>query len=168
MKEKLFKQAGVCLLIILAIFISQNSGIGLLERGSAAVMKYAAVNYTAGDIKKAGEKFAESAAAFPEKAESVINIIAGKSLYAEPIDEIYKDGKAMVYAVAAGQVCAVGENEEIGKYIKIIHGGDGESLYGNLDEIYIKVPSKVKKGQIIGMFKNSGNKEFYYSFKEFN
>lgn len=168
MKEKLFKQTGICLLIILALFISRNSGLESLERGSAVVMKYAAVNYTAGDMKEIGKEFAEAAAELPQKAESVLNMAAGRSLYAEPIDESYEDGRAMVYAVAAGQVCAVGENEEIGRYIKIIHGGDGESFYGNLDEIYIKIPSKVKKGQIIGMFKNSGNKEFYYSFKEFN
>ena len=34
---------------------------------------------------------------------------------------------------------------------------------GNLEKILVKVPVKVKKGQIIGTYENSSKKEFYYS-----
>ena len=62
---------------------------------------------------------------------------------------------------------AVGENEEIGKYIKITHGDSGESLYGNLKSVNVTVPGRVKKGDIIGVYEKSEDKEFYYSFREF-
>ena len=62
---------------------------------------------------------------------------------------------------------AVGENEEIGKYIKIKHGDQAESLYGNLSEVHAIASANVKKGQIIGIYDKTEGKEFYYSFQEF-
>ena len=82
----------------------------------------------------------------------------------EPIDEKRHGKQSSVYAVDSGQVVATGEDETIGKYVRISHGKEGESLYGNLEKILVKVPVKVKKGQIIGAYNNSSKKEFYYSF----
>ena len=82
----------------------------------------------------------------------------------EPIDEKRHGKQSSVYAVDSGQVVATGEDETIGKYVRISHGKEGESLYGNLEKILVKVPVKVKKGQIIGTYNNSSKKEFYYSF----
>ena len=91
----------------------------------------------------------------------------GGTSYGEPIDEEFSGDSTSVYAVAGGEVTSVGENEEIGKYIKITHGEKGESLYGNLSTTGVKVPSRVKKGQIIGTYEKSDEKQFYYSFREF-
>ena len=73
-----------------------------------------------------------------------------------------------MHAVAAGTVSAVGENEKIGKFIKILHGEDAESIYGNCEEIHVKELERVKKGQAIGTFKKEKNTEFYYRLSELN
>ena len=101
------------------------------------------------------------------KMTDAVDVITGKPVYGDPIDEKYTGNKAAVYAVGGGQVTAVGENEEIGKYVKITHGDQGESLYGNLKTVNVSVPSNVKKGQIIGVYEKNGKADFYYSFQEF-
>ena len=40
MRKRMLRQAGGCLLVALALLISGNSNIGILERGYAAVMTY--------------------------------------------------------------------------------------------------------------------------------
>lgn len=168
MKNKILKQAGVAALVVLALLISKYSHIGVLEEGADTVLSYMEVNYSADDLVSAAGKSKEVAASVTSKVNDTVGTITGKSSYGEPIDEVYLDNQASVYAVSGGQVTAVGENEEIGKYIKITHGDTGESLYGNLKTVNVTVPSKVKKGQIIGVYEKSENKEFYYSFKEFD
>lgn len=160
---KLLKQCLVCLLIVLALFISENSGINVLEKGSRFVINKMSVNYTEDDIikniKNAGSKIRE----IPQKASETFNRIVETDNYGEAIDSDCEDGKAVVYAVGSGQVTAVGDNEEIGKYIRITHGNENESLYGNLSEIYVKVPDRVKKGQIIALYRNNEDQGFYFN-----
>ncbi len=45
-KSKLFKQTGICLLIVLAFFAAQKSNIPQLNRGSEAAVAYLSKNYT--------------------------------------------------------------------------------------------------------------------------
>jgi len=71
-----------------------------------------------------------------------------------------------VDAVACGRVVAVGENEEIGRYVRIVHANQSESLYGNLESINVEVPANVKKGQIVGIYNRAKAEEFYYSLNE--
>ena len=168
MREKLIKQTGIFLILVLALFLSKNSNITVLERGADTILTYAAVNYTTDDIREAAKKGATAVSAIPGKVGGAVSVMAGKPAYGDPIDENFRGQQASVYAVGGGQVAAVGENEEIGKYIRITHGDQGESLYGNLKDIYVEAPSRVKKGQIIGLYEISDDKEFYYSFREFN
>ena len=102
-----------------------------------------------------------------DRMSETVNVMMEEPMYGEPIDEEYKGGEVPVYAVGGGKVTAVGENEEIGRYIKIKHGDQAESLYGNLGEIHVIASANVKKGQIIGIYKKNDDKDFYYSFKEF-
>ena len=166
MRRKILRQTGFCVLIVLALLISKNSNIPVLERGADTVMTQMAVNYTVDDMKTMAKKGVVAVSSIPAKVNETVSVMTGKSAYGEPIDEKYTGKKAAVYAVGSGEVTAVGENEEIGKYIKITHGNDGESLYGNLKSTYVEVPAKVKKGQIIGLYEKKEDKEFYYSFKE--
>ncbi|MDO4545339.1 MAG: M23 family metallopeptidase [Bacillota bacterium] len=168
MRAKLLKQAGICVLIALALLISKNSNIGILEQGADTVLAQMSVNYTAEDIKEGAQRGVAAVASLPGKVNTAVSVMTGTSSYGDPIDEEFDGDEATIYAVGAGQVTAVGENEEIGKYIRITHGSDGESLYGNLKKTYVEVPSKVKKGQIIGIYEKSDTAEFYYSFREFN
>jgi murein DD-endopeptidase MepM/ murein hydrolase activator NlpD len=95
--------------------------------------------------------------------EAVSNFTGGA--VGEPIDEDFQGDETSVFSVMGGQVVAAGENEEIGKYVRIAHDG-GESLYGNLSKRLVEVPDKVKKGEIIGIYTRDENKEFYYSYTE--
>ncbi|MFQ8602293.1 MAG: peptidoglycan DD-metalloendopeptidase family protein [Anaerovoracaceae bacterium] len=168
MRKRLIKQAGFCLLIALALFVSKNSNIDILEKGADTVISQMEVNYTKDDAVNTLKKGAVAVSAVPDKFESAVSTVTGKPMYGEPIDDSYSGSRASVFAVENGEITAVGENETIGKYIRITHGKDGESLYGNLDKTFVEVPEKVKRGQIIGTYKKSEDKEFYYSFKEFN
>lgn len=168
MKERLIRQLSICVLIAIALFVSETSDIKVLNQGADVVLKQMAVNYTKEDLGKAAEKGAAVISSVPEKVDRAVTLVTGKPVYSDPIDEKYRGKQASVFAVGNGQVAAVGDSETIGKYIRIVHGKDGESLYGNLSKTFVEVPAKVKRGQIIGVYKKSNSKDFYYSFKDFN
>jgi len=166
MGRMLWKQLGVCVMMVLALVISTNSGVAVLENGAASVMRHMSVNYTTDTVKAAADKGKAVAASATGKVGDALNVITGKPVYGAPIDEAFDGKKVPVYAVAGGQVIAVGENEEIGRYVRIIHGNQAESLYGNLRDVNVSVPANVKKGQIIGIYEKNNKKDFYYSLKE--
>ena len=167
MIKKMLTQTALCVLVILVLFISKNSGLNSMEKGAEVVLTQMAVSYTVDDVKNAATKTLGAASVFTNKVGGSVDAITGKPVYGEPIDDKYQGNKTVVYAVAGGKVTAVGENEEIGRYIKIIHGDQAESLYGNLNTINVVVPEQVKKGQIIGIYDKSIGDDFYYSLKEF-
>lgn len=164
MKEKLIKQAVMVLLFALAITIADHSHIGVLKRGAEVIQSQMAAECTWSDVKKAGQKTAAAASILPDKVDETVQLVTGKPMLGEPIDEKRHGKRSSVYAVDSGQVVAAGEDENIGKYVRISHGKEGDSLYGNLEEILVKVPAKVKRGQIIGTYDNSSKQDFYYSF----
>lgn len=166
MFKKILKQTAVCMLIVVSLLIADNSGIGVLQRGTEAVLNHMSVSYTADDMKTVFQKSVGAFGFMMGKTSDAINVITGKPVYGDPIDDRYEGNEASVYAVAGGKVIASGENEEIGKYVKILHGDQAESLYGNLKTVNVSVPDRVKKGQIIGVYERKEDKEFYYSLKE--
>ena len=166
MGKMLWKQAGVCALMVLALLLSKNSGVAVLEQGAESVIKHMSVNYTRETVKEVADKSRAAAAFATGRVETAVNAITGKPVYGQPIDAEFEGTQTPVYAVAGGQVISVGENEEIGKYVRIIHGNQAESLYGNLHSVKVSVPSNVKKGQIIGIYEEREEKDFYFSLKE--
>lgn len=166
MGSMLWKQTGICAMIALALLISKNSGVTALEKGAESVMRHMSVNYTKESIKAVADKGKDVAVSATGSVENVVSMITGKPTYGEPIDKEFDGNRTPVYAVAGGQVISVGENEEIGKYIRIVHGNQAESLYGNLCATEVSAPSNVKKGQIIGIYEKNEEKDFYYSLKE--
>ena len=56
MMEKIAKQAVLTFLIALALFISKNSHIAVLEKGADTVLGYMDTDYTVEDMKAAAEK----------------------------------------------------------------------------------------------------------------
>ena len=168
MKRKIMEQMCFCIIIALALFVSVNSGMPVLEKGAQTVLNYTHTSYTLEDVKEAAHKGAVFASALPGKVSGAIAVMTGKMTLGDPIDEDYENGRAAVYAAAGGEVTSAGENEEIGKYIRITHGSMGESLYGNLESVYVKVPERVRKGQVIGMYEKKEDKDFYFSFKEYD
>ena len=167
-KSKLFKQTGICLLIVLAFFAAQKSNIPQLNRGSEAAVAYLSKNYTVSDVLTFARDSAKAVAKAPVAVTNAVLSAEEGSRYGEPIDDVKNGETVTVHAVAAGTVSAVGENEKIGKFIKILHGEDAESIYGNCETIHVKELERVKKGQAIGTFKKEKNTEFYYRLSELN
>jgi murein DD-endopeptidase MepM/ murein hydrolase activator NlpD len=83
--------------------------------------------------------------------------------YGEPIDAMVSGTVSQIYAVSGGTVIAVGENDEYGKYIRIAHGKEAESVYGNIRQVYVRPLERVKKGQVIAEYENSAEQDFYYA-----
>lgn len=167
MLRKMLIQTCICLSLILAVILAKNCGFTAARTGVDMVMEQMSVNYTLNDIKLATGKTAQVFANLTGKADNAIDVITGKPVYGQPIDEEYEGDETPVYAVGGGKVTAVGENEEIGKYVRITHGDQAESMYGNLKSVRVSTPVNVKKGQIIGVYRKTEGKDFYYSFKEF-
>lgn len=61
-----------------------------------------------------------------------------------------------VYAVADGEISEIGENNARGKYIKIRHTEEYQSLYQHLHCINVKKGQKVIGGEIIGQMGATG------------
>lgn len=168
MLKKMLIQSGICILLVLTVFAAKSSNIIFMHNSAEAVLDHMSVTYTTEDIKAAAGKTVETFSMLSGKVDGAVDVVTGKPVYGEPIDEEYEGDEAVVYAVGGGKVTAVGENEEIGKYIRITHGDQAESLYGNLKTVRVAAPENVKKGQIIGVYKKKEGKDFYYSFKEFD
>lgn len=151
---KFLRQIAVCTGLIFVLYISGQSDIPMIRKANEAVMDHMNVNYTLKDVKNAADR--------------IIRFVSEAGLidFGQPIDDKFAGKQTPVYAVAGGQVTASGENEEIGKYVKIVHGDGSESLYGNLKSVRVSVPAIVRKGQIIGIYEKTKDKEFYYSLKE--
>lgn len=103
-----------------------------------------AAEYTWSDVKHAGQKAAAAASALPDKVNETVQIVTGEPMLGDPIDEKKHGRTSSVYAVESGEVTGTGEDEAIGKYVRISHGKSGESLYGNLEKVLVKSPAKVK------------------------
>lgn len=164
MKEKLMKQTTLILLFLLALLVADHSHVHVLEHGASVIRAQMTAEYTWDDVKRTGRHVTAAAAGFPEKVSETVKLVTGRPMLAEPIDQTRHGKHSSVYAVESGMVVGTGEDETIGKYIRISHGKKGESLYGNLEKILVKTPVKVKRGQIIGTYDNSCKKAFYYSF----
>lgn len=165
-KTKLLKQAGICLVIVLVFALAQNIKIPQLNRGSEAVVAYLSKNYTTGDVMVFAKNSVQAIAQAPAAVTNAIISSREASEYGDPIDEVKEGQTVSVYAVEAGTVSAVGENDKIGNFVKILHGDEAESVYGNCSKIYVKEMQRVKKGQIIASFTKQGELEFYHSVKK--
>lgn len=167
MVRKILVQTFVCLLLAFMLIMASNSNINVVKKCAVSFIDHMSVNYSKEDVKAVFSGAAESFKTLTGRTSDAVDVMTGKPVYGEPIDEVYEENKTSVYAVGGGKVIAVGENEEIGRYIRIKHGDQAESLYGNLSEVHVIASSNVKKGQIIGIYQKEEGKDFYYSFQEF-
>lgn len=166
-KEKMLKQAGICAVILLAFIVARSVDVPQLNRGSEAVVAYLSKNYTAGDVMVFVKNSLETAVKAPVTVTNAILSANQQPRYGQPIDEEIPRGETVsVYAVQAGRVSAVGQNEKIGKFVKITHGDYAESIYGNCTKIHVKELERVKKGQVIASFKKEDSTDLYYSLTE--
>lgn len=167
MLRKMMIRIIICMLLAFVIWIAYNSENEKISGSAENVLEQLSVSYTAEEIREAAEGLHKNFLDIVGRTSDAVNVFTGKSIYGEPIDEKYEGEETPVYSIGGGKVVSVGENEEIGKYVKIVHGDQAESLYGNLDTVEVTVPANVKKGQIIGVYNKLNGKDFYYSFQEF-
>ncbi len=167
MIRKILIQTFICLILAFVLITAANSKVVKIQKYAVSFIDHMSVSYTLGDAKSALKDTVEVFKTLTDKTADAVDVMTGKPIYGEPIDQTCEGSETPVYAVAGGKVTAVGENEEIGRYIRIKHGDQAESLYGNLKEVHVIASSNVKKGQIIGIYEKNDDKNFYYSFKEF-
>lgn len=165
-KWKILKQAGVCLIIALTMLLVQSVNLPVLNKGSEIVMAQLSRNYSGSEVLTMARTGITSVAKAPATITNAVLSTNKANRYGQPIDQAEKGEVVPVYAVAAGTVTSVGENDQIGKFVKISHGDETASLYGNCRVVYAKELERIKKGQIIATYENDGKTEFYYSFSE--
>jgi murein DD-endopeptidase MepM/ murein hydrolase activator NlpD len=73
----------------------------------------------------------------------------------EGIDIAVKEGTE-VLCPGEGKVKALGEDEELGKYILIDHGNGIETKYAHLSQLLVKQDAEIKKGEVIAKSGNTG------------
>lgn len=157
--KKIVIQTIICLLLVAGYNAAIDSNIDSIKNVAQTVSVQMNKEYTSADIKAGKNAAVQVFTNLPTKISTVFE----DREYGEPIDEAFSGNSTLVYAVAGGTVTTVGENDTIGNYIVISHGGESESIYGNLSQIKVKSMQKIKKGQIIGSFSKSNGSDFYYS-----
>jgi len=160
--EKLLKQCGICIIILLAVLVLKDLNIPAVNKALAAGSQQISRDYTLDDIMTFGVKAFETV----QGAQAVmVSAVApgGGIRYGEPIDAMVSGAVSQVYAVSGGTVIAVGESDERGKYIRIAHGKEAESVYGNCKVIFVRPLERVRKGQIIAEYDNYNEQDFYYA-----
>ncbi len=63
---------------------------------------------------------------------------------------------AEVVASAAGEVRAIGEDTVMGKYVRLMHAGDLETIYYGLETINVEEGQPIKKRDTLGMLGEDG------------
>ncbi|MGN1414490.1 MAG: M23 family metallopeptidase [Anaerovoracaceae bacterium] len=163
--SKVMIQAILCL----GIFVSVQTGAlpkegkagELLDKISNAIRE----NYTLAELLRIGQDTAEAVASAPARVNEAVFAANEKVQYGKPLDESEDEPIHQVYAVAGGKVLRAGIRDDIGMYVKVEHQ-DKISTYGHLSNAAVITGERVKKGDMIGSYDSSGEKEFYYVLEE--
>jgi hypothetical protein len=160
--EKLLRQAGICIIILLSVMVLKGLNISAVDKALEVGSQQISKDYSIDDIMTFGTKAVETVKGTHAV---MVNAVAPSSgiRYGEPIDEMVSGAVSQVYSVSGGTVIAVGEDEQYGKYVKIAHGKESESMYGNCKEIYVRPLERVKKGQVIAEYDVFNEQDFYYT-----
>ena len=160
--ERLLKQVGICIIILLTILVLKDLNISAVNNALEVASRQISRDYTLDDVMTFGAR----AVSTVRDAQSVMaSAVApnGGARFGEPIDAMVSGSVSQVYAVSGGTVIAVGENEEYGKYIRIAHGKEAESVYGNIRQVFVRPLERVRKGQVIAEYENANEQDFYYA-----
>ena len=108
---------------------------------------------------------AAAAVSAPARVSEAVLEANEKVQYGKPLDENEDTSIHPVYAVAGGKVLRAGIRDDIGMYVKVEHP-DKISTYGQLSNAAVITGERVKKGDMIGSYDSSGEKEFYYVLED--
>jgi len=164
-KKILLIQICVCMFILCIYGVVTVSDSDFLQKKRSQAVAAMSKHYTASDIWSKGKSAASTLIKVPVSVTSYVIGAQEMQEYGEPADPVKEGDTASIYAVSGGQVIETGENSKLGKYIKIQHD-DAVSVYGSCNRIYVKEGMHVRRGQVIGSFKQEKNTEFYYDLIE--
>lgn len=70
--------------------------------------------------------------------------------------DILSEQNALVVSAAKGVVIAAGWDQDLGRYIRINHDFEIETVYGHLARAFVQVGDQVAKGGAVGLVGNTG------------
>lgn len=166
--KKIVYQSAVCFLFACTFMFLSASQNQTAVSASAFINQKLQREYNISEIKNLKNNVETTIKNLPASVSKAAETLGADIRYGDPIDEEPLTETAMVYAVAGGTVSEVGTSEDIGNYIVINHGGDSESVYGNLSNVKVEANERVKKGEIIGGYSSDSKKDFYYTLNSFD
>ena len=164
-KRIILIQSVVCIIMLLCYMAAGKFDSEIIQEKRSQAVAAMSKHYTVSDIWDKGKSTASALIKVPAAVSSYVMSAQDSQRYAEPIDPVAVGGITSIYAVSGGQVIETGENEELGKFIRIQHDG-AVSVYGQCSRIYAKEGKHVRRGQVIGSFLQEENNEFYYDLIE--
>ena len=175
----LLKQILICIIIVLLVIFIKKMDIAIVNQGMEKVQAQLDRDYKTADIYQGSKHLASKIKEVPQSISSAFQKSGSKLAFMPPTDEaaavmtfsdntvdsanakdkliFQSDKELQVYSVGGGIVSEIGENDQYGKYIKIVHGDDIVSVYGGCSQIYVESLEKVKKGQIIASVSPENN-----------
>ena len=84
-----------------------------------------------------------------------IHPISGENEFHAGVDIAAPAGTALA-AMYDGEVTEVGENDSIGRYVRLRHGGGIEVLYGHCEEVTVRQGDTVKGGDTVALVGSTG------------
>lgn len=164
-RDKLLAQMMICFVIFAAVrgttFINNNEFDTIKDSVKSQVEK----NYSIDEIKELGMDIASKIISAPAVLTSAVMQASTINRFSAPIDHKSTEKIQAVHAVYGGRIVYSGIDKDVGLCIRIRHEGK-TSVYGNLDSINSITGERVNKGDIIGTFDNSNDKEFYYQLED--
>lgn len=156
-KKILIVQTVICIVLSLAYHFELSKRDELVSVIS--------VHYTAGDIFRKSKESIKTVTGIPAAVTNNIIGLSDTDQYGKPVDECREGTVTPVYAVSGGKIIETGENQELGKYIKIRHE-EAVSIYGNCSAIYMNKGEFVRKGQVIASYYSDKERPFIYNLSE--
>lgn len=175
----LLKQILICIIIVLLVIFIKKMDIAIVNQSMDKVQALLDRDYKTAEIFQGGKNVATKIKKIPTAIAEAFKESETRLAFMPPTDEaaaaaafsnqavdskesdkkitFRSDQELQVYSIGGGIVSEIGENETIGKYIKIVHGDDIVSIYSGCTQIYVESLEKVKKGQIIASVSPEGD-----------
>jgi murein DD-endopeptidase MepM/ murein hydrolase activator NlpD len=175
----LLKQLLVCIIIVLLVIVIKKMDVAIVNQAIDNAKAALDRDYKVADIMQSGKDLVAKVKQVPESVAAAFQRSGSKLAFSPPADQeaiiatfgeqtgeaggfekglqFQSDKELQVFSVGGGIVSEIGENEQYGKYVKVVHGDDIVSIYGGCTNIYVKSLEKVKKGQLIASVSPQNN-----------
>ena len=151
-KEKILTQIVICCMILSIVkagnFVHDKKFDSVKKQVQAKISQ----NYSIEDLKAAGSECLEKVRKLPEKTAEVVKEVNGGTVQS-------------IRAVRDGLVVKTGIDPELGMML-VIRSENRNYTYGNLDQVLAVPGDKIKKGDIIGYYDKTSEKDLYYDFDD--